>query len=157
MHINRKIVAVVLLLCLVFAVAGCNQMDEREVAVRELLTKFQQACNVTDQEAIMECLSPSITDTVDVASDILGIFTDVDTKDLFDLLTSIVSSDFVGGDDFFTTMQIEVKSLDYSEENEAKVFTSVAYKSGEEMSRNTVVFTCEFSDAKWYISSFEFV
>ena len=157
MQTTQKVMAIVLLLCLVFTFAGCNQMDEREVAIRELLTRFQQACNVTDQETIMACISPSITDTLDIASDILGIFTDVETDDIFNLLTTIVSSDFVGGEDFFKTMQIEVKSVDFSEENDAKVFTSVSYKTGETMSRDTVVFTCEVSEDTWYISDFEFV
>lgn len=155
--VTQKIVVVILLLCLVFTVAGCNSMDEREEAVRQLLAQFQQACNAVDHEAVLACLSPGVTDAMDITSSILGIFMDTDTEDLFTLFTDIISSDFVGGENFFTTMQIEVKSVDLSQENEATVFTSVSHKEGETLSYSNVVFSCTFSDGKWYITDFEFV
>lgn len=154
---TRKVMAIILLLCLALTAAGCNQMDEREVAVRTVLAQFQQACNIMDYDTIMSCLAPAITDTMDVASDILDIFIDTETKDIFDLLTGIVSTDFVAGEDFFTTMMIDVKYVDFISETAAKVFTAVTYQSDETQTYSNVVFSCVLSKGKWYIGNFEFV
>lgn len=153
--------SVLLLTGILLTVSGCKEetviLPQPEDDVKAVISEFQTACNELNYDKVMTCLSPDINDAVGVASDVIGFFTDTDTKELFEILAKVLTSDWVVGMDFFESIQIQTKYVEMSTETSALVFSGVRYASGEIEKQEYVVFTCQQIEGKWYISAFEFV
>lgn len=152
-----RIIAVMLVLTLAFGFSGCNK---KKTEIENLLTEFEYACNTLDFDAVLNCITPRVSDKIKVGANILGMLTFQDTDVLFEKLADVLARNSeINGTDFFESVKIDIQEIVEDEEDEdtARVMTYVTYDvAGEELVREAV-FTCEYYAEKWYISSFTLI
>ena len=145
-----SVVAIVLSITMIFSLTGCSGSNKE---IENLMTEFEYACNTLDFDAVLNCINPKVSDKIKIAAGFVGMFTDTDTDEMFDSLADYLSSDDVGGTDFFSSIKIEVKDISVEDEA-ATVSTILTYElNGEEVVREST-FKCIYYTEKWYISSF---
>ncbi len=155
--IAYRIIAVMLVLTLAFGFSGCNK---KKTEVENLLTEFEYACNTLDFDAVLNCITPRVSDKIKVGANILGMLTFQDTDVLFEKLGDVLARNSeINGTDFFESVKIDIQEIVEDEEDEdiVRAMTYVTYDvAGEEIVREAV-FTCEYYAEKWYISSFTII
>lgn len=144
------VTAIVLSIIMIFSLIGCSGSNRE---IRNLMTEFENACNTLDFDAALNCINPKISDKIRIAAGFVEMFTDNDTDKMFESLADYLSSDDIGGTDFFSSIDIKVK--DISVEDEAAVVSAtLTYElNGEEVVREST-FNCIYYTEKWYISGF---
>lgn len=151
----RRIVAlsitVILLLTIIFSLMGCGSKNE----IEDLMSNFQKACNSLKFNEVLDCINPSISDKIKLATGFVGMFTDTDTDKMFDSLASYLSKDKVGGKEFFSSIKIDVNDIK-TDGDSAKVSAVITYKIKDKEITNNTTFNCIRNNEKWYISSFLF-
>ena len=145
-----SVVAIVLSITMIFSLTGCSGSNKE---IENLMTEFEYACNTLDFDAVLNCINPKVSDKIKLAAGFVGMFTDTDTDEMFESLADYLSSDDVGGTDFFSSIKIEVKDISIEDET-AVVSAILTYElNGEEVVREST-FNCIYYTEKWYISSF---
>lgn len=148
----QRIISALLIVAVAFSFAGCSS---DEAAIKGVLNNFESACNNQDAEAILACLSPAISETIQVALDIAGLFSNKTPDQLMEKVASLVlGNSLLGTSDFFTTMNIKVDSVNVTDEDSANGTATVTYTvSGTEHTK-VATFKCVKSEDQWYISAF---
>ena len=125
-----RIIALLLAVTLLSAMlAGCSlekvfNKDKREIS--ELLSDFESACNSMDVDAMLDCLSPKITDKIEAALDVYGLFTDKDAQDVIDGISKNLTDDSESiGSEFFSSLIITLNDITV-EDDKATAHTAVA-------------------------------
>lgn len=145
-----SVMAIVLSITMIFSLTGCSGSNK---AIENLMTEFEYACNTLDFDAVLNCINPKVSDKIKIAAGFVGMFTDTDTDEMFESLADYLSSDDIGGTDFFSSIKIEVKDITVEDET-ATVAAILTYEfNGEELVREST-FNCIYYTEKWYISSF---
>lgn len=145
-----SVMAIVLSITMMFLLTGCSGSNKE---IENLMTEFEYACNTLDFDAVLNCINPKISDKIKIAAGFVGMFTDTDTDEMFESLADYLSSDDVGGIDFFYSIKIEVK--DISIKNKAAVVSTIlTYEFDEEKIVREATFNCIYYTEKWYIYSF---
>ncbi len=145
-----SIVAMVLVLSMLLSLTGCGGSSKE---IENLMTEFEYACNTLDFDAVLNCINPKVSDKIKIAAGLIGMFTEKDTDDMFESLAEALSSDDIGGTDFFSSIKIKVEDIKVEDET-ATVSTTLTYDfNGEEIVREAT-FNCVYYTEKWYISSF---
>lgn len=143
-----SVVAIVLSVAIVFSLTGCSGSNKE---IKNLMTEFEYACNTLDFDAVLNCINPKLSDKIKIAAGFVGMFTDTD--EMFESLADYLSSDNIGGTDFFSSIKIEVEDITVEDEA-ATVSAMLTYElNGEEVVREAT-FNCIYYTEKWYISSF---
>ena len=150
--IFRSAVAICLIVVTLLSFAGCGAKSD----VKKLIIRFEEHCNVLDINSMLECLSPSISKTVNLATDILGLLTNTDTEALLDKLADILTSEKGwSGKEFFSSIQIQIEDVAVHE-TDATVLSTVNYTAFKKEHSKSATFKCVLKDGKWYISSISF-
>lgn len=145
-----SVVAIVISIAMIFSLTGCSSSNK---GIENLMTEFEYACNTLDFDAVLNCINPKVSDKIKIATGFVGMFTDTDTDEMFESLSDYLSSDDIGGTDFFSSIKIEVKDISVEDEA-ATVAAILTYElNGEEVVREST-FNCIYYTEKWYISSF---
>lgn len=147
-----RALALLLVLATVFSFAGCGKKSE----IKKLLGEFEAACNVLDLNAMTECLSPGISKTLNLAGDLIGLFTDLDTEALLDKLAALLTSEKGwSGKEFFASIRITVEDIAVSDA-EATALTKISYTMFGKQHEKNATFKCTFENERWYISRVSF-
>lgn len=149
-----KILSVLMAIVMVGVLfTGCAAKDKKEI--RSLMTEFEASCNSLDAEAILNCVTPRVADKLKLGLGIFGMVAETDAYEyLSEILYEYIGDASVNGEDFFSTIKIEVQDITLDEKT-AVVNTIVSYgAAGEELVREAT-FGCEYYAERWYISSFE--
>lgn len=145
-----SIVAVILSITVLFSLASCTSANKE---IENLMIEFEDACNTLDFNAVLDCINPKVSDKIKLTAGFVGMFTDTDTNEMFESLADYLSSDDIGGTDFFSSIKIEVEDITVEEET-ATVSAILTYLiDGEEVVREST-FNCIYYAEKWYISTF---
>ena len=146
-----SLVSGILLVSMLFSLSACGNGSKKEI--ENLMTEFEYACNTLDFDAVLNCINPKVSDSIKIGVGLVGMFTKTDTDELFEKLADTLSSDDLGGTDFFSSIKITVNDVSVDGEN-ATVTTLLKYNvSGSQMEREAI-FKCIYYTEKWYISSF---
>lgn len=151
-----RALAALMALTLALSFSGCDKTDTE---IENLMTEFEYACNTLDFDAVLNCITPKVSDKIKVGANILGMFTSQDTDVLFEKLAEVLARNSeINGTDFFESIQIDVQEIVVDEEDEdiAYIVTYITYNLAGEDITSEAVFTCEYYVEKWYISSFNF-
>lgn len=144
------VIAIVLSIAMIFSLVGCSGSNKE---IKKLMTDFEQACNALDFDAVLDCINPKISDNIKLAVGLVDMFSDTESDELFDKLAEHLSSDDVGGKDFFSSIKIEVKDIIIEDET-ATVSAILTYDlKGDETVREAT-FNCIYYAEKWFITSF---
>lgn len=148
----RAVVALLLVLATVFSLAGCGEKD----AIKNLIGDFESACNVLDLNAMLDCLAPSISKTINFAGSFIGLFTDMDIESLLDKLAALMTGEKDwSGSEFFSSIRIKVKDVAVNETS-ASVMTTISYTVFGKDNEKNATFKCIFENDRWYIAGFAF-
>ena len=143
-----SVMTIVLSIAMIFSLTGCSGSNKE---IENLMTEFEYACNTLDFDAVLNCINPKVSDKIKIAAGFVGMFTDTD--EMFESLADYLSSDDIGGTDFFSSIKIDVKDISVEDES-ATVAATLTYElNGEEVVREST-FNCIYYTEKWYISSF---
>ncbi len=149
-------IATILLSALIFCMclSGCNKNDEQ---ITNLLAEFEYSCNTLDVDAMLNCISPSTADKIKLVISIYGMISDKNTSEVLDdISASLIGDSSLDGNDFFSSIKIDVK--DIKEDGEEAVASAyVEYKINGETYNRIADFKCVYYMEKWYISKFSFV
>lgn len=149
--------AVLLVLVMTVSLFSCGKSDAE---IENLFAEFEYACNTLDFDAALNCITPRVSDKINMAANLVGMFTSQDKEDLFERLATVLTGDSaINGLDFFESIHIEMVEIVPDEEYKdiLYVMTYITYDfAGDEMTKEAV-FTCENYVEKWYISGFSFV
>ncbi len=144
--------ALLLVLATVFSFVGCGKKG----AVKELIAEFEAACNVLDLNAMMDCLTPNISKTVNLAGDLIGLFTDLDTEALLDKLAALLTSEKGwSGKEFFSSIRIKVEDVAVTE-TDASAMATISYTMFGKAHEKDATFKCVFENERWYIAGVSF-
>lgn len=144
-----RTLAIVLVGALLLTLAGCGAKGK----VKSVISRFQNACNALDVNAVLDCIDPTIADIAKGAGGLLGLLSGQDTDAVFQSLSSLlIAHEDAKGVDFFKTLKIKVNSVETGE-TAATAKVTITYKnlSGEEVSREGNL-TLKLSDGSWYIT-----
>lgn len=142
-------VGLMIIVSLLCALTGCDN-SKREI--KNLMNEFEHACNTLDFNEVLNCINPKTAEKIKFAAGFIGAFTETDTDKMFQGLADILSSDDIGGADFFSSIKIEVKDIE-REDNSAVVATLLTYHLDQDVTREAT-FNCIYYAEKWYISNF---
>ncbi len=152
----KKVVAVVLAICMMCAFTACGAF--KTAKVESLLMDFQDACNYNDVSMALDYIIPSVSDKIKVATGIMGMFSQKSEEEMFLALANWLSGEELSDVNFLTTLEIEVQQIILSEDEEyATADTVVTYELFGEQNVREAVFDCEYYADEWYISGFSFV
>lgn len=144
-----SLVSGILLVSMLISLPACGNSSKKEI--ENLMTEFEYACNTLDFNAVLNCINPKVSDSIKIGVGIVGMFTDTD--DLFEKLADTLSSDDLGGTDFFSSIKVTVNGITVDGEA-ATVAALLKYEvAGNQMEREAT-FECIYYAEKWYISSF---
>ena len=142
--------ALVITVCLGMMTA-CNGKQKDEI--ESVIAEFEYACNTSDAEAILNTITPKVSDKLKLALGIYGMFSDQDTSEVLESISDVLVGDSdLDGNDFLSSIKIDVGEISIDEESavvEAKVQYVIA---GEEYKREAK-FKCVYYLEEWYISS----
>lgn len=144
-----SVVAIVLCVAMMFSLTGCTQKSE----IKSLIGQFENACNELDFNAVLDCITPKTADSIKMAAGFVGMFTDTSSEEMFDSLSKFMTSDNIGGTDFFSSIKIDVKEIEITEDK-ATVLTDLTYEINDKKATKEATIKCELYNEKWYIVSF---
>lgn len=146
-----SLLVIVLSLALMVSLTGCKVGNNKDI--KNLLAEFESSCNSLDFDAVLDCINPQISDKVNLALGLVGMFTDTDKDELFEKLAGFLSKDDIKGAEFFSSIKIEVKDIAV-EDKDATVSTIITYNiNGDETTREST-FYCSYYIDEWYINAF---
>lgn len=149
----RKIVVYVCLFAIlvstVVSFSGCGAKSE----IKSLIKNYEKACNELDFNSILECVDPRVSDSLNMAADFVGMFTDMNADELFERLAGLLSSSKYGGKEFFSTIKIDIQDIEV-EEKDATVSAIVTYTVGGTEYVREATFKCIYYVEEWYISTY---
>lgn len=146
-----SVIAIVLSITLMFSLTGCKAGSNKDI--KTLLDEFEESCNTLDFDAVLDCINPQISDKINLALGLVGMFSDTDKDELFQQLADFLSEDDIKGSEFFSSIKIEVEDINIVDE-EATVSTIITYSiNGDETTRESTFYCTYYIDA-WYINAF---
>lgn len=152
----KKIVSVLLVVCMMFSLTACSLIDSMKV--KSLLGDFQEACNLTDINTALTYIDPNVADKIKLAADIVGMFTNKTDEELFLDLAALLTRESFNDVNFFTTLNIDVQEVIVAEDGASAIAkTIVTYDLLGEQNIKEAEFSCIYYAEQWYISSFTFV
>lgn len=150
--------AALLALLMLLSLGACKPREVgSDEPVRALLARFEDACHQLDVNEILDCVNPDVSKPLKFAADLVGGFTDADSEQLFDMLTSLLQNAGDIGDNkqFFSSVHMTVNSVDM-ESDKAKAHVTVSYtEDGAERTKDATVI-CILRDGQWYVAEFRF-
>lgn len=151
---KRKIIIVVFILVLTVClsmITACSGKQKNKI--ESLIAEFEYACNTSDIEAILNTITPKVSDKIKLAFGIYGMFSDQDTSEVLDSISeAIVGDSELDGKDFLSSIKIDVGDITIDEEN-AVVKAKVQYVIAGEEYKKDAEFKCVYYLEEWYISS----
>ena len=153
MRNRKRILVLLMIIALVPTMTACQT---KRSAIKERLIEFADACRNLDQDRILDCIDPDISQPIKAGLLIYGASTGED-KDL--LLQEIVAELFgenFNAEDLLSQMSIEKVKIKPKRKT-AKVFCTLKFKiDGEEFKKKTRIDMIK-ADDEWYISGIEFL
>ena len=162
--IMHKSLALLLSVLMLFTAVGCEKKENTEIT--NLLLEFEYACNSLDVEALLECLEPSVGDSIRFASSLAANLLGVpDIDDLFDGFLAYLmydsSSDFIvqvgtSGVDFLESIDIELQEIERLEDYEDHAIAHTVVTAeilGQQYVRKAEFLLVYYID-RWCISEF---
>lgn len=144
--------ALLLAVTMLFSLVSCGEKSE----IKALISDYETACNDLDFNRVLELVDPSVSSALKLAAGIVGAFSDTDAEELFEKLSDLLSDGKLGGNEFFSTVSIEVKEITV-EEDTATVSAVITYEIGGEELESESTFYCVCKDDQWYISSYSLI
>lgn len=152
--ICKKLVLLLTVILVFGSLFGCGGNDGNNKEIENLVSDFRQSCNKLDIDAMLDCIDPTISDKIRLATGIVGMFADMEASELMDELASLLTgNDSLNADEFFSSIMVETGNIDVSVNN-ASIDAVVEYTLGGEKFQNDASFSCVKEDGKWYISNF---
>ena len=149
----KLIAAGAILLLMLSCLFGC---DAKSKEVESLLAEFEQACNTLDINAMLDCITPTVADPIKVGVSLYDLFVQQSDDKTLDQIAVVLSGDSkLDGNDFFSSVKIEVRSVKADGEN-MLAETDLSYTLLGQTYEKDAIFTCTMNSDKWYISGFKF-
>ena len=98
---------------------------------------------------------PDIAEKVEMAANLVGMFTKDDSTAVFDNLANLLSGGEVDDSSFFASIQIRVEEITVNEDA-ATVSAQITYRLLKDDTVRPATFECICEDGQWYISGFQF-
>ena len=146
-----SIISMIIALSMLVSLVGCGNSSKKEI--ENLMTEFEHACNTLDFNSVLNCINPKVSDTVKIGMGIVGLFTDMENDVLFEKLAAALTTEQLGGADFFSSIKIDVKDI-VVEDKTATVSTWIKYNISDSQFEREATFNCIYYTEKWYISNF---
>lgn len=146
---KRTLALLCAVVMLVTLLSGCASGD-----IETLFAEYQTACNNLDLNAMMDCVTPKITNPLKTAAGIVGKLTANDTDAMFDKIGALIMNETkVSKKEYFETVKFEVKKVTV-EDDLATVEVILTYNGNGADYTEEVTYECEFYADKWYLKSF---
>ena len=144
------LVSCILLISMMLSLCSCSSTKSE---IKSLMGNFEEACNDLDFNAVLDCITPTVSDSIKLGAGLVGMFTKMDSDEMFEKLSDYLSSDDLGGTDFFSSIEISVDDIKVDGED-ATASTLITYNVAGEHIEREATFKCVYYNEKWYISSF---
>lgn len=144
--------ALLLAVSMVFSFASCSG---EKGEIKTLIKNYENACNDLDMEAILDCINPSIASKIELATGVLGMLTGADSDELFDKLSGLLSTEALGGKDFFGSLKIKVKDIEIDGDT-AVVTADISYTVKDKSTQEEATIDCVRVDDVWYVGTLGF-
>lgn len=146
---KKRLVSLCLIFALILAVSGCGAKSE----CKELIEKFETACNERDVSAILECINPDKTATLKLVLSVVGDAANEALPKLYDLLgitlpeekTSLEGSN---------TISLEVTEYDLGKTT-GTVTCKMTLNIGDDIVENNLSLKVIKVDDVWYIDGLD--
>lgn len=149
----KRIVIIMLLASVMLSLSGCSNNKEE---IEDLMSRFEDACNELDTDAILECIDPNISDKIRLATGIAGMFAGKESADLTKELAGMLTDDnSLNAGEFFSSIKIEISDIKTKKER-GTANTLVEYTIAGEKFKKEATFEYVYNTEKWYISGFSF-
>lgn len=147
-----KMVIFTLILTICFGMmTSCGVKQKHDI--KNVIEEFEDACNKTDVEAILNTVDPKISDMIKLALGVYGMFSEQDTGEILARISNaLVGDSELDGNDFFSSIQIDVREV-FLEEDNAVAKAEVQYMIAGNEYRREAEFECMYYLEEWYISS----
>ena len=146
---KRTLALLLAVLMLVTMLSSCASGD-----IETLFADYQNACNSLDLNAMMDCVTPKITNPLKTAAGIVGKFTANDTDAMFDKIGSLIMNETkVSKKEYFQTLKFEIQKITV-EDDLATVDVILTYQGNGADYTEEVTYECEFYADKWYLKGF---
>lgn len=149
--ITITLIGCVLAVSMLLTLCACSNTSNK--AIEDLMTQFESACNSLDLDAVLNCVNPQISDKIKIGLGIVGMFTQTDTNELFEKLALALSSDDLGGSDFFSSIKIHIEQVAVDDDT-ATVNALLRYNVAGSPTQREATINCVYYAERWYISSF---
>ncbi len=151
---KKRISAIILAtVVLITCLCGCSAADNTEI--RNLITEFEYSCNTLDIDAMLDCITPEISDKIRLAVGFAGMFSDKSSDEMFEqLANTIMNNSDISGNEFFSSVKITVSRIEAVKER-AIVDTVLEYTLSGDSYKKEAIFECVTYLDKWYISNLD--
>lgn len=155
----KKILKKTLILCMcltiILQLSACGAGSECEAVIE----KFETACNASDLDGILDCITPSIASPLKMALQITSMVTDTDLSGFFtDIMDAIMESGDVDVDvaSLLGTMDLEVTKTK-KDGSDRLAYVDITYEVLGAPIDGKGVFEMEKKNDEWYIKGFRFI
>lgn len=142
---------ILLLFTMAFSLTGCGTKGD----IKDTVKSFEKACNELDFNGVLDCIHPTVSGAIKVATNLAGFFADTNSEEMFDKLSEYLSDSNFGGKEYFSSLKIDVKNIEV-EETTAKVYVTFKYKVNDKESERDAIINCTVDNEKWYITTISF-
>lgn len=151
----KKIAALLLCVVLMMQFSACGDNSK----CKEVVEKFETACNETDLDGILDCITPDISSPIKMAMGVVDLLPGVDSSETFtELLTELMGAEGANIDAsaLFGSMKLDITKTK-KDSKDRLVYVDITYEVLGEPLKSHGVFRMEEEDKEWYIKSFKFV
>ncbi len=148
---KRTIALLLALVIMASMFAGCTT---NKGEIETLFATYQTACNSLDLNAMMDCVTPTITNPLKTAVGIVGKMTANDTDTLLDRIGGLIMNDTkVSKKEYFSTVKFDLGKITV-EDDLATVEVVLTYTGNGAEYVEEVTYECVYYAEKWYLKSF---
>lgn len=153
--IFKRITVLMMCAMLVLQLAACGSDSK----CKEVVEKFETACNENNLEGILDCITPDIATPIKLAVGVTSLIPGIDLSEtLTGLLAELMGSadTDVDASALFSTMDLKVTKTE-KKSKDRMVYVDITYEVLGTPIKSHGVFRMEEDDKEWYIKSFRFV
>ncbi|MBQ3055421.1 MAG: hypothetical protein IJC88_04880 [Oscillospiraceae bacterium] len=148
---KRTVAFLCAVVMLVTMFAGCTT---KKGEIETLFTNYQAACNALDLNAMMACVTPTVTNPLKTAAGIVGKLTANDTDAMFDKIGALIMNETkVSRKEYFQTLSFKVGTITI-EEDVATVEVIRTYTGNGAEYTEEDTYECVFYADQWYLKHF---
>lgn len=156
---KKVLTAISIILLIAVFTCGLTGCGEKQ-GIKSLIGKFENACNNTDIDAMLDCINPQIADPIKTG---IGIYNSIfnggddNSAALGSIEEQIIGDKSEGGEssDFFESIEIEIGEITVTEDK-ASVSATLNFTALGKSYSKPVTISCIQEGDVWYISGFSF-